>query len=165
MCTDAAKRFFIRTASPWLAASCSFALVLGASSLTMGQTPEDSVIYLDQGWSQADREMYYQTSQGSAALSYDIYLNLEVAGSQELFRSDANSERLGMTIQSANPRSEAAFDFPILLQRMSPEVALFRHDVRACRCPFIGGIAENICSQLVFRILTQRGRSTLGCLP
>ena len=49
--------------------------------------------------------MYYQISQGSAALSYDIYLNLELAGSQDLFRSDANSERLGLTIQSANPRT------------------------------------------------------------
>ena len=71
----------------------------------IAQTPGDSVIYLDQGWSQADREMYYQTSQGSTALSYDIFLNLEVAGSQELFRSDANSERYGLTIQPANPRT------------------------------------------------------------
>ncbi|MEJ8822565.1 di-heme-cytochrome C peroxidase [Variovorax humicola] len=69
------------------------------------QSGNDSVIYLNQGWSQADREMYYQTSQGSAAMSYDIYLNLEVAGSQELFRSNANSERFGLTPQAANPRT------------------------------------------------------------
>ena len=50
------------------------------------QSPGDNVIYLDQAWSQADRETYYQLSQGSTALSYDIFLNLEVAGSQELFR-------------------------------------------------------------------------------
>ena len=30
-------------------------------------TLSDSVIYLDQGWSQADREMFYQISQGSAS--------------------------------------------------------------------------------------------------
>jgi hypothetical protein len=65
----------------------------------------DSVIYLDQGWSKEDRETYYQISQGSAVLSYDIYLNLEVAGGQELFRSDANSEYFGMTTQSANPHT------------------------------------------------------------
>jgi hypothetical protein len=69
------------------------------------QAPDDSVIYLDQGWSQADREMYYQTSQGSTALSYDIFLKLEVAGSQERFASNANSERFGLTIQPANPRT------------------------------------------------------------
>ena len=42
------------------------------------QTASDqSVIYLDQGWSQDDRDWYYHFSQGSAVLSYDIYLNLE----------------------------------------------------------------------------------------
>lgn len=83
--------------------TCLF--LLAGSPSASAQTAGEPVIYLDQGWSQADREMYYQTSQGSAALSYDIYLNLELAGSQELFRSDANSERLGLTVQSANPRT------------------------------------------------------------
>ena len=54
--------------------------------------PAEPVIYLNQAWSQDDREWYYQFSQGSTVLSYDIFLNLEVAGSQELFRSDANSD-------------------------------------------------------------------------
>src|SRR5271165_3577902 len=69
------------------------------------QSSGDPVIYLDQAWSQADREMYYQISQGSKIISYDIFLNLEVAGGQELFRSDANSERYGLIPQAANPRS------------------------------------------------------------
>src|ERR1700730_17886387 len=60
------------------------------------QTASDqSVIYLNKAWSQDDREWYYHFSQGSAVLSYDIVLNLEVANSQELFRSDANSIRYG----------------------------------------------------------------------
>jgi len=69
------------------------------------QSPGDSVIYLDQAWSQADREMYYQISQGAQIIAYDVFLNLEVAGSQELFRSDANSERYGLITQAANPRT------------------------------------------------------------
>lgn len=81
--------------------SCALAWTVSAAA----QPGNDPVIYLNQGWSQADREMYYQTSQGSAALSYDIYLNLELAGSQELFRSNANSERFGLTPQAANPRT------------------------------------------------------------
>ena len=56
----------------------------------------DNIIYLNQAWSQEDREWYYHFSQGSAVLAYDIYLNLEVAGSQDLFRSDANSVRYGL---------------------------------------------------------------------
>ncbi|MCP3408128.1 di-heme-cytochrome C peroxidase [Bradyrhizobium sp. CCGB01] len=54
------------------------------------------MIYLNQGWSQNDREWYYNFSQGSAILSYDIFLNLEIANDQELFRSDANSVRYGL---------------------------------------------------------------------
>jgi len=71
--------------------------------LAFAQTPNDGVIYLDQAWSQADREMYYQISQGSATTSYDIFLHLEVAGSEELFRSDANSIRYGLIPQAPKP--------------------------------------------------------------
>jgi len=61
------------------------------------------VIYLNQAWSQEDREWYYHFSQGSAVLSYDIALKLEVAGGQELFRSDANSEHYGLIPEAASP--------------------------------------------------------------
>ena len=73
----------------------------------MAQTdrPQDSVIYLNQAWSQADREMFYQESQGSRLLDYDIFLNVEVAHGQELFRSAANSERYGVIPQAPNPRT------------------------------------------------------------
>src|SRR5215470_7495227 len=75
--------------------SCAGSALLPAP--TAAQTSSDrSVIYLNQGWSQDDREWYYNFSQGSAILSYDIFLNLEVAGGQELFRSDANSVRYGL---------------------------------------------------------------------
>ena len=78
--------------------SCAGSVLLPAP--TAAQTPSDqSVIYLNQAWSQDDRDWYYHFSQGSAVLSYDIFLNLEVAGGQELFRSDANSERYGLITQ------------------------------------------------------------------
>jgi hypothetical protein len=60
----------------------------------------EHVIYLNQAWSQDDRDWYYHFSQGSIVVSYDIFLNLEVAGGQELFRSDTNSERYGLITQS-----------------------------------------------------------------
>ena len=68
------------------------------------ESASEPVIYLNQAWSQEDREWYYHFSQGSAFLSYDIYLNLEVAGSQDLFRSGRQSERYGLLPQPANPR-------------------------------------------------------------
>jgi hypothetical protein len=63
----------------------------------------ERIIYLNQGWSQEDRDWYYHFSQGSAFLSYDIYLNLELAGSQELLRSGANYGLLPEPANSSNP--------------------------------------------------------------
>src|SRR5713226_4668921 len=65
---------------------------------TAAQSSGNPVIYLDQAWSPQDRAAYYWGSQGSALLSYDIYLALEVAGSQELFNSPANSDRVGLLV-------------------------------------------------------------------
>jgi hypothetical protein len=48
------------------------------------------VTYLNQAWSQDDREWYYHFSQGSAVIAYDIFLNLEVANGQPAVRSDCN---------------------------------------------------------------------------
>jgi len=77
--------------------ACTLALRLSSATAQTG----DSVIYLNQAWSQDDRDWYYHFSQGSAVISYDIFLNLEVANGQELFRSDANSERYGLITQPA----------------------------------------------------------------
>ena len=86
--------------------SCAWMLGLFLHAHVAAQSSAESVVYLDQGWSQADREMWYQISQGSTIIAYDIFLNLEVAGSQELFRSDANSERYGLITQAANPQDQ-----------------------------------------------------------
>jgi len=93
------------TATLALAFFCARATGLFRLATVAAQSSGDSVIYLDQAWSQADREMYYQISQGAQIISYDIFLNLEVAGSQEFFRSDANSDRYGLITQAANPRT------------------------------------------------------------
>jgi hypothetical protein len=66
------------------------------------QPADQPVIYLNQAWSQDDREWYYHFSQGSAVLAYDIFLNLEVADGQDLFRSDANVVRYGLVPDRAN---------------------------------------------------------------
>ncbi len=99
------KRVLWIIASLALAFFCARATGLFPFETVAAQSSADNIIYLDQGWSQADREMYYQISQGSMAFSYDIYLNLELAGSQELFRSDRNAERYGLITQSPNPRT------------------------------------------------------------
>ena len=87
----------------WSIASFAVPLLIGCVPAlfpcpVMAQASGD-VIYLNQAWSQDDRDWYYHFSQGSVVVSYDIFLNLEVADGQELFRSDANSERYGLITQ------------------------------------------------------------------
>ncbi|HXW25594.1 MAG TPA: di-heme-cytochrome C peroxidase [Xanthobacteraceae bacterium] len=48
----------------------------------------DAPEYLDQGWSTADRTMFYTTSQGSQMMPYDWFLALERPGSEMLFLAD-----------------------------------------------------------------------------
>src|SRR5215469_2244573 len=80
----------------------TFTLATAARLCPATAQTSDNVIYLNQAWSQEDREWYYNFSQGSAVLSYDIFLNLEVADGADLFRSVANSERYGLIPQEAN---------------------------------------------------------------
>ena len=82
----------------------SLTLSLAASCFTpaMAQSTSDNVIHLNQAWSQDDREWYYHFSQGAAVISYDVFLNLEAAGGQDLFRSDSNSIRNGLIPEAAN---------------------------------------------------------------
>ena len=64
------------------------------------------VVYPKQNWSDADSLWFYNTSQGSNLLSYEIFLHLETAESEVLFRSDANMNRLRylpQTASAANP--------------------------------------------------------------
>jgi hypothetical protein len=83
-----------------VALCCTLGLL---SAPAAAQSAREPVIYLNQAWSQGDREWYYNFSQGATVMSYDIFLNLELADSQELFRSDANSERYGVIPQQASP--------------------------------------------------------------
>ena len=53
-------------------------LGMAAASESSGQDTayaNKKMVYPDQGWSAEDRLRYYNTSQGSAALWYDIFLN------------------------------------------------------------------------------------------
>lgn len=93
------------TASSTLLLLCAWKIGPMHLKTVAAQSSPGPVIYLDQGWSQEVREGYYHLSQGSTVMPYDIYLNLEVADSQELFRSDANGERYGLTPDPANPKT------------------------------------------------------------
>ncbi len=85
----------------------SILLFIIFQSIIASATAADSseIIYLDQGWTAEDRANYYWTSQGSALMSYDIYLNLAVAGSTELFNSSKHSNAMGLLVDPPNPKA------------------------------------------------------------
>lgn len=56
---------------------------------------QEKIIYMDQNWSNRDRQFFYFTDQGSRFIPYDIFINLEQAGRQELFRAPENMLRYG----------------------------------------------------------------------
>jgi hypothetical protein len=69
-------------------------------------TPKDifgdstqSIVYLDQNWDRNDSVWFYNTTQGSNLMPYQIFLNLEQSNSQQPFRSRVNMERLRFLTQ------------------------------------------------------------------
>ena len=63
----------------------------------------DKIIYLDQNWTEEDREYFYFTDQGSRLLPYEFFLNLELADSNQHLSSPENMLRYGfLPIQASN---------------------------------------------------------------
>ena len=92
------QKIFLALAGSLIALACARPL------LAEERTAYSDVLFLDQGWSEEDRLLYYNVSQGSAAMSYDIFLNLEVPDSQTLFRADENMARYGLLPQPSDPK-------------------------------------------------------------
>lgn len=72
---------------------------LSGSDRSAKATPNDrfgdsaeQIIYLDQNWDASDSLWFYNTTQGSNLLPWDIFLHLELADSEELLRSDKNMD-------------------------------------------------------------------------
>ena len=63
------------------------------------------LIRLNQGWNDQQRADYYWTSQGSALISYDIYLALQLAGSNELFNSAAHADKVGLLMDEPDSKN------------------------------------------------------------
>lgn len=53
-------------------------------------------VYLEQNWTEEERQYFYFADQGSRLIPYDYFLNLEQADSKQLFRSDDNMRRFGL---------------------------------------------------------------------
>jgi len=67
---------------------------------------EEKIIYLEQNWSEKDRQYFYFTDQGSRYMPYDIYINLEQSENEKLFNDPENMLRYGyipVPASKANP--------------------------------------------------------------
>ena len=80
------------------------------------------VILLDQAWSKEDREWYYNFSQGSAVIPYDIFLNMEAADSQDLFRNGLNGPRYGLVPQPASPSNPDGLPIGVSKTNVATEI-------------------------------------------
>jgi hypothetical protein len=85
------------------AAVARFALPFMAALFGKDQAARSRPVFLDQGRSEEDRLNYF-TTQGSAVMSYDIFLNHELASSGELFCSDKNLSGYGLIPHPAYPK-------------------------------------------------------------
>ena len=57
------------------------------------------IVYPDQNWDAGDSLWFYNTSQGSNLIDYQIFLHLELAGSERLFRSHENMGKYRYLLQ------------------------------------------------------------------
>lgn len=60
------------------------------------------VVYPEQNWSAADSLWFYNITQGSNLIPYDIFLHLEMPDSEQLFRSDEHMNLLRYLPQKAS---------------------------------------------------------------
>ncbi len=59
----------------------------------------EKIVYLDQNWNRWDSLWYYNTTQGSDFMPYELFLHLEQADSEALFRNADNMSKYRYLIQ------------------------------------------------------------------
>lgn len=58
----------------------------------------NQVVYLEQGWDEAIRATFYQTTQGSRMLPYDWFVKLEQANRREKLSTPSNMRKMGFLV-------------------------------------------------------------------
>jgi len=84
---------------------CLFLFLVSAFNLPVSATENGlvdpdalnpgKIVYLEQNWTEKDRQYFYFTDQGSRFMEYEIFANLEYGDSETLFRSPENMLRYG----------------------------------------------------------------------
>ena len=75
-------------------------------SSKFSKTSDNRVVFLEQGWDDEKRAMFYQTTQGSRMLPYDWFLKLEQAHRRQKLSAPSNIRKMGFLVDGrsdANP--------------------------------------------------------------
>ena len=80
------------------------------------------ITYLDQNWSEKDRQFFYFTDQGTRFMSYDIFVNIETHNSHGLFSNPENMMRFGYLPAPATKNNPDAL--PIGFVRYKDKIGL-----------------------------------------
>lgn len=83
------------------ALGCAAETAEGINSATGGVPGQAK--FLDQGWDDATRAAFYQTTQGSRMLPYAWFLNLEQANNRQALRASANMRKMGFLDDGVSP--------------------------------------------------------------
>ena len=62
------------------------------------------ILIVEQGWKPQDSLWFYNVTQGSDLLPYDLFMEVEQVGKTTLFRDNANINRYGYLPQYATSR-------------------------------------------------------------
>jgi hypothetical protein len=76
------------------------------NSSALSKLHDDQVVFLEQGWDDEKREVFYQTTQGSRMIPYNWFLKLEQAGGLQKFSEPSNMRKMGFLVDErsdANP--------------------------------------------------------------
>jgi len=69
-----------------------------ANSSTFSEPFDNRVVFLEQGWDDVMRAMFYQTTQGSRMLPYDWFLKLEQAHRRQKLSAPSNMRKMGFLV-------------------------------------------------------------------
>ncbi len=91
------------------------ALFAGALHSTAALSAQ--LLSLEQGWDEHDRDFFYYVPQGAPIVNYDWFMALEVAGGDQLFRSNENLKSFGLIPWGASPNNPDALPIGVTVDQ------------------------------------------------
>ncbi|MEY3350259.1 MAG: hypothetical protein RIQ50_370 [Bacteroidota bacterium] len=108
-------------------------IVLAVCCMEPEQIKQPEVVYLNQGWSDEDRSTFYWAPQGSALISYDIYMSLVDPETQLPINAPELTSQFGF-LQEKRGNAKNPDEFPIGVSRSIVKEGPFKGDYIGLTC-------------------------------